>query len=119
MNNKNKTKNIFGEENKEVKETKRTRSPNKTKQDKLDAIDKKIEYHMNSKKSNQDKINKLVKINNGHDAEIEKLKAKRAEVEKSPDKLSISRVLADIKAKRDRGEELTDEEMSIVFSRIK
>lgn len=111
MNNENKTKNIFGEENKEVKETKRTRSPNKTKQDKLDAIDKKIEYHMNSRKSNQDKINKLVKINNGHDAEIEKLKAKRAEVEKSPDKLSKAQLRASGIAKLERGEIPSEEEI--------
>ena len=119
MDNKNNTKNVFGEETKEAKETKRTRSPNKTKQDKLDAIDKKIKYHEDSKKNNQDKIKELVKINNDHDTAIEKLKAKRAEVEKSPDKMSKGRRLAEIKAKHDRGEQVTAEEWNFVMDNIK
>ena len=119
MDNNKKDKNVFGEEPKETKDTKRTRSPNRTKADKLADIDKKIEYHEKCKKSNQEKIKSLVKINNDHDAAIESLKAERAEVEKAPDKISKGRRLAEIKAKHDRGEQVTAEEWNFVMDNIK
>lgn len=90
---------------------KRTRSPNKTKDVKLADIDKKINYHETSRESNKVKIKKLEEINRGHEAEIKKLRAKRAEVEKSSDRMTKRQLRVSALDKLERGEIPTDEEI--------
>lgn len=98
----------------------RTRAPNKTKEEKLAIVDSKIKYHENHYKSLEKQRAEAVaefdrKMKEAVN-QLDKLRKEHKAIEEKPERLSKAQKKAELRAKMERGEKLTLDDMNFLLS---